>query len=207
MFSASSMPDAEWWKTLWPTPDRVVLDLLKLMLKQYTPSEPSDAESIVIIDLCCGDGHFTIPLAQVVPNAQIYGIEIDCDVLNRAKSDAIDSNITNCTWVCGDVMDLRSIVRDRADIILMANTFHGVPDKNTITRIIYDALKPGGVFCVINWRKMDRDRTTVMGIPRGPKTEMRMDISEVVDVLSNNFELKYSVDLPPYHYGAVFVKL
>jgi hypothetical protein len=47
----------------------------------------------------------------------------------------------------------------------------------------------------------------VLGKPRGPKTEMRMtpeDVRKVVEPAE--FQLADVVELPPYHYGAVFQK-
>jgi ubiquinone/menaquinone biosynthesis C-methylase UbiE len=46
------MPDPDWWHALWPRPGKV-LERLGI--------EP-EAE---VVDLCCGDGLFTIPLARI----------------------------------------------------------------------------------------------------------------------------------------------
>lgn len=52
-----------------------------------------------------------------------------------------------------------------------------------------------------------REETTVLGQPRGPKTEMRMTPTEVAGAAEPvGLKLASVVELPPYHYGALFVK-
>ncbi len=65
----------------------------------------------------------------------------------------------------------------------------------------------GGRFVVINWYKRPREETVVLDQPRGPKTEMRLNPEDVArDVVAAGFILEPIIDLPPYHYGAVFTK-
>jgi len=93
------------------------------------------------------------------------------------------------------------------DYVLIANTFHGVPDKLRLARGVAAVLKPGGRFAVINWHRRPREQTTVLGQPRGPKTEMRMEPREVADTIKGaDLTLTDVIELPPYHYGAIFVR-
>ena len=55
-FQGTGMPDADWWQALWPAPQRVV-DALGL------------EHAMVAIDLCCGDGWFTLPMARQAARA------------------------------------------------------------------------------------------------------------------------------------------
>jgi hypothetical protein len=51
--------------------------------------------------------------------------------------------------------------------IIMANTFHGVPDKTGLCRAVAAALKSGGRFVVVNWHRLPREETVVLGQSRG----------------------------------------
>lgn len=52
-----------------------------------------------------------------------------------------------------------------------------------------------------------RERTRVLDEPRGPATEMRMSPEQTrAAVEPEGFDLEQIVELPPYHYGAVFVR-
>jgi predicted methyltransferase len=91
------------------------------------------------------------------------------------------------------------------EFVLLANTFHGVPEQTALARAVAAALKPGGRFAVVNWHKRPREETTVLGEARGPRTELRMSPEETrAAVEPAGFELKNLIELPPYHYGAVF---
>jgi predicted methyltransferase len=74
-----------------------------------------------------------------------------------------------------------------------------------MARAVAAVLKPGGRFAIVNWHSLPRERTAVLGKPRGPRTEMRMSPDDVRSAVEPaGFVLERIVDLPPYHYGAVF---
>jgi len=66
-------------------------------------------------------------------------------------------------------------------------------------------LRPAGLFAVVNWHSRPREETTVLGAERGPSTELRMSPASTQDAVEPaGFHLSRFVELPPYHYGAVF---
>jgi len=161
---------------------------------------------MTVLDLCCGDGYFTVPLAEMVE--KVCGLELDSNLLNDAAKLAVDCGVENCQWVQGDAMKVASLVPENVDCVLMANTFHGIPEKTELVNHIYALLKPQGMFGVINWHKRDRDETTVLGLPRGPKTEMRMSPDELNDVVvPHGFVLEKTFDVSAYHYASIYVKV
>jgi hypothetical protein len=92
-------------------------------------------------------------------------------------------------------------------LVLIANTFHGVSDKERLATAVTAALKPGGRFIVVNWHRRPREETIVLGEPRGPKTEMRMTPSDVTAVVEPaGLRLSRVVEVLPYHYGTIFNK-
>jgi hypothetical protein len=66
-------------------------------------------------------------------------------------------------------------------------------------------LRPAGHFAIINWHQRPREETVILGEPRGPKTELRLSPQQTIDAVeSSGLKLARLVELPPYHYGAVF---
>jgi hypothetical protein len=62
-----------------------------------------------------------------------------------------------------------------------------------------------GRFAVVNWHRRPREQTTILGEPRGPKTELRMSPEQTIEaVQAGGLKLAQLVEVPPYHYGAVF---
>ena len=189
-FPATTMPDAEWWQALWPDPEEVLIQM-------------GVPPGTVTVDLCSGDGLFTLALAGIA--ARLYAIDIDPIILDRARARAAAAGLTNCDFAVADAMTVDAIVPELVDYVLLANTFHGVADQVGLARAVAAILKPSGQFGIINWHRRPREETTVLGQPRGPKTEMRMEPADIAAVVEPaGLVLNRTVELPPYHYGVVF---
>jgi SAM-dependent methyltransferase len=191
-FPATAMPDSAWWPALWPRPGKVLADL---------GVEPE----MKVIDLCCGDGLFTVPLTRIA--RRVVAIDLDPEMLRIAQASVTAAWATNCTFVVGDAYNVAKLAPDPADFVLIANTFHGVPDKPRLARAVATALKTAGRFAIVNWHRRPREETAVLGQPRGPPTELRMTPADVAAVVEPaGFIPIRVIELPPYHYGAIFQK-
>jgi len=191
-FPATRMPDPDWWQALWPQPQRVLAAL-------------GIRPDIEVVDLCCGDGLFTAPLALMV--RRVIAVDIDPGMLALARAKVAAAGATNCDFIEGDAYAVAELVSCPIDFVLIANTFHGVPDKPRLARGVARILKPGGRLAIVNWHRRPRQETTMLGQPRGPKTEMRMTPSHVAtEVEPADLKLVSVIELPPYHYGAIFEK-
>jgi ubiquinone/menaquinone biosynthesis C-methylase UbiE len=128
-------------------------------------------------------------------------------MLNRARSCVAEARVDNCKFVVADAMAIDAIVPEPVDYVFLANTFHGVPDQPGLARAVAAVLKPKGLLGIINWRRRPREETVVLGQPRGPKTEMRIEANDVAAIVQPaGLLLNRIVELPPYHYGVVFQK-
>lgn len=193
LFEATTMPDRDWWSELWPDPKQVLSDL-------------GIMPGMAVIDLCCGDGYFTVPLAQIA-DGNVYALDLDPKMLDVAKAAVASSGATVKGWIEGDALELARHVPEPVDYVVIANTFHGAPDKTGLAGAVAEILKPDGRFAIVNWHRRPREETPVLGKPRGPKTEMRMspeDLRAVVEPAG--FKIEEVIELPPYHYGAIFRK-
>jgi ubiquinone/menaquinone biosynthesis C-methylase UbiE len=160
-----------------------------------------DAEAV---DLCSGDGLFTVPLASVARH--VIAIDLDPEMVEQARVRAAAAGVTNCGWIVGNAYDLAELVLPGSeDFVLIANTFHGVPDKARLGRVAVTVLKPGGRLGVVNWHQRPREQTIVLGQPRGPRTEMRMRPEDVREAVAPaGLRPTRLIELPPYHYAAIF---
>jgi SAM-dependent methyltransferase len=188
-FTGTEMPTAGWWEALWPDPADVVV---KVGLRP----------GMDVIDLCSGDGWFTLQLAKIA--TRVAAIDIDLSLLELARRRLNETGIHNCEFIFGDAYDIAKLAKP-ADFVFMANAFHGVPDRTRLSQAVRSTLKPGGYFAIVNWHKRPRDETPILGEPRGPKTELRMSPEETItSVETSGLELMKVVEVPPYHYGVVF---
>lgn len=150
------------------------------------------------------DGYFTAAIARQAGPGRVVGFDLDPERLEQAQ--AACEGLANCDWLLGDAMELSRLLGAPADYVLIANTFHGVPDKTASAREVATALKPGGRFAVVNWHPLQGEETTVLGQPRGPSTELRMSPGQTRAVVEPaGFKLEALVELPSSHYGLIFV--
>jgi SAM-dependent methyltransferase len=191
-FDGTEMPTAGWWEALWPDPADVL-------------TEVGIQPNMSVMDLCSGDGWFTLQIARIA--RYVVAIDIDPDLLAIARHRLAESGLTNCDFVAGDAYDLTRLCSDPVDFVFMANAFHGVPDPARLARSVERALSPGGRFAVVNWHPRPREETTVLGEPRGPRTDLRIS-PEVVKtaVEPSGLALVEVLEIAPYHYAAIFEK-
>lgn len=182
------MPAAGWWEALWPDPAGV---LYKVGVRA----------GMEVIDLCSGDGWFTLQIAKVARH--VSAIDIDPTLLQVAKHRLVESGVTNCKFIAGEAYDIAKLAGP-ADFVFLANAFHGVPDRARLAKAVGNALKSKGQFAIVNWHKRPRDETPILGEPRGPKTELRMSPEETIKfVEAGGLKFSNMVEIPPYHYGVV----
>lgn len=188
-FQGTEMPTAGWWEALWPDPARV------LAAVGLQPGMNA-------IDLCAGDGWFTLQMAKVARH--VSAIDIDPNLLDVARNRLAENGVTNCDFIAGDAYNIAKLAGP-ADFVFMANAFHGVPDGSRLARAVGSALKAYGYFAIVNWHKRPREETPILGEPRGPKTELRMSPEETIkSVEGSGLKFIKIVEVPPYHYGVVF---
>ena len=188
------MPDPGWWEALWPDPAKVLRDT-------------GVAPGMDVVDLCCGDGWFTFPLAGIA--RRVVAIDIDAALLDAAKVRIAErGGAPNCTFVEADAYKIANFVQDKVDHVFLANAFHGVPDKPRLARAVHDVLKPGGLFAIVSWHARPREQTMVLGEPRGPATELRMTPDQTIACVEpGGLKSRKMVEVSPYHYGAVFERV
>ena len=94
-FEGTEMPTAGWWEALWPDPASV---LAAVGIKP----------GMEVIDLCSGDGWFTLQIAKIARH--VTAIDIDPAMLDVARHRLTESGMTNCNFVTGDAYELAKLV-------------------------------------------------------------------------------------------------
>ena len=125
-------------------------------------------------------------------------------MLDRARARLAPTGTGNCRFVAADAMTVDAVLPEPVDYVFLANTFHGVPDQLCLARAVAASLKPRGLFGIVNWHRRPRAETVVLGQPRGPRTEMRMEAEDVAAIVAPaGLAPSRTVELPPYHYGVI----
>lgn len=186
-FRNTAQPDREWWEALWPDP-RDALEGLGL------------GECGSLVDVCCGDGHFTAPATELI-EGPIYALDLDGELL-AALEDRVERPVTT---IEGDAMALPDLLPERVECALLANTLHGIPEKTAFAEAVAAVLDPGGRFVVINWIDAPPAETPVLDEPRGPPEELRMTPEETIAAVEPaGFQAREATSVSPHHYAVVF---
>jgi len=184
------MPTAGWWEALWPDPAFVIAAV-------------GIASGMEVVDLCAGDGWFTLHIAKLA--RRVFAIEIDRQLLDVSRDRLREGGVSNCDFVLGNAYRLHELVPGKVDFVFMANAFHGVPNKPRLARVVSAVLRSRGRFAIVNWHAYPREETVILGEPRGPKTELRVSPEQTVEsVEAGGLKFVAGVEIPPYHYGMVF---
>jgi len=141
--------------------DQVKLDVNRKPALSVLFSEAKAGDRIA--DVMSGNGYFTRILSDVVgPSGHVYAYLpteqiAHCSPREIAGTQAIgrDSSYRNVTLLTGSLSDFR--LPEKLDLIWMSQSYHDLHDSflgpanvAVLNKSIFDALKPGGVFLVID---------------------------------------------------------
>jgi predicted methyltransferase len=141
--------------------DQVILDAARKPATSILFSQAKAGDRIA--DVMSGNGYFTRILSQVVgPAGHIYAYIpteqiAHCSPREIAGTQAIarDSSYGNVTLLTGSLTDFR--LPKELDLVWMSQSYHDLHDSflgpanvAVLNRAIFQALKPGGIFLVID---------------------------------------------------------
>ena len=106
--------------------------------------------SDVVIDLGCGTGQLTLPIARRVQ--AVAGVDPEPDMLARARQAAAEQGVGNASWVLGadtDLPALAALLGDRrAGAVTIGQALHWMRYRELIPALV-PLLRPGGGIAVI----------------------------------------------------------
>ncbi|AAY80387.1 class I SAM-dependent methyltransferase [Sulfolobus acidocaldarius] len=166
------------------------------MRHTYHPPDEEDflpkyiSQNDIVAELGCGSGFYCKKLVKLAK--KVYCVDIDCEALEDAKL----SLNTKAVFLC-ESADKTSIPDAEIDVVLLANSFHDMDNKEEVVREIWRILKDDGRVLVVDWKK---EKTEI-----GPPVNIRFSEEDYVRYFKT-FKLTDKFFPSRYHYGLVFVK-
>ena len=182
----SGMPDESYWETLFDV--KLILDRLEI-----------DDRLRDVVELGCGYGTFTLPVARRV-SGTVLTFDIDAEMVNRTIRRAAAEGVGNVRCEHRDVfLHGFGLARKSQDACLLFNILHCEEPSQVLGEAVR-VVRPLGSVCVIHWRY---DAAT----PRGPGMDIRPRPEQILE-----WGLRVGLiagcdpvlDLPPWHYGVRF---
>ena len=157
----------------------------------------------IFLDAGCGDGYISIAASNLVGDqGKIYALDVYPESIETVKKEIEDKKLDNTHAILADISKNIPLDSDSIDMVLMANVLHGFVADEEVEKVmsnIVEVLKPGGVFAVVEFRKLEGSR--------GPPFNVRISPEEVSIILKDyGFEITDKHEIGEYHYIVKGVK-
>jgi ubiquinone/menaquinone biosynthesis C-methylase UbiE len=156
----------------------------------------------VVADLGSGSGFHAISAAKMVgESGTVYAIEIQKDLLNTVKTRAEEEGLSNVKVIWGDIDSPGGIklADETCDVVIMANVFFQVQDKNICVAEASRILKEGGKLILIDWKESLSDHKV------HKFHVIKLEEAKPYFVNAGFLPIK-EFDAKAHHYGIVFIK-
>jgi ubiquinone/menaquinone biosynthesis C-methylase UbiE len=104
----------------------------------------------VLVDLGCGTGQLTLPMARYL--RAVVGVDVEPDMLEHGRHAADDADVQNVIWMLGgdtDVPALRRLLGDSSvGAVTIAQALHWMKHQE-LFRAVVPLLRPGGGIAVV----------------------------------------------------------
>jgi SAM-dependent methyltransferase len=103
-----------------------------------------------LMDAGCGSGREVCRFARLVPAGEVVGIDLAAGMVNAAHRTARAKGLDNTAFVQADIGALPDDFEGAFDLIYSSLAHHHYPEPAVSTRGIFRALRPGGLYAVID---------------------------------------------------------
>jgi SAM-dependent methyltransferase len=115
-----------------------------------------------LADIGCGSGHAINVMAQAFPASRFTGIDFSEEGLAAGRAESERLGLTNTTFAQHDVAALD--IADGYDVITAFDAIHDQAHPAHVLANIYRALRPGGVFLMVDVKASSRLEDNI-GVP------------------------------------------
>ena len=122
----------------------------------FDKSAPIDFSCPKVLVAGCGTGQQAIELAHRLDGADILAVDLSLNSLSYAKRKANEEEISNITFVHGDLSNLEKYT-EAYDYVECVGVLHHLSNPQNGLRILTQCLKPGGLFRLGLYSKLARE--------------------------------------------------
>lgn len=153
---------------------------------------------MVVADLACGPGFFTIPIAEKVGiGGEVYAVDSSDRMIDHLRANIKKSRVAQrvVKVITADVSDT-GIPSGSVDVALFANIVHDIDDSAAFLREAKRIGKRESMMVDVDWQKIHTEH--------GPPFEIRLTKEESTRILSRNgLKVTRTFDAGPFHYGLI----
>ena len=149
------------------------------------------------LDAGCGDGYISLEALNIVGNnGNVYALDVYPESIETVKKEIKTRNLGNMEAILADITEIIPLDTEIIDVVLMANVLHGFVAEREVEEVMNNisrVLKPGGVFAVVEFRKVEDNI--------GPPYDVKVSPEDVSNILlENGFDISDTQLVGKYHY-------
>jgi ubiquinone/menaquinone biosynthesis C-methylase UbiE len=104
-----------------------------------------------VLDVCCGTGASALPAAEVVgPAGKVIGVDLAKQLLELARTKAVQQRLGNIEFEVGDILSMRFPVASFDAVVCVFGIFF-VPNMAGAVSELWSRIRPGGKLAVTTW--------------------------------------------------------
>ena len=104
-----------------------------------------------VLDVCCGTGASALPAAEVVgPTGNVIGIDLATQLLDLARTKAVQRHLANIEFEIGDMLSMRFPPASFDAVVCVFGIFF-VPDMAKAASELWSRVRAGGKLAVTTW--------------------------------------------------------
>jgi len=148
---------------------------------------------MVFMDICCGDGFFSILAAKKVgANGKVYAVDTDASAIEKLKQKANAEGLENIIAKVGEAEDT-VFCTQCADFVFYSMDLHDFNDPAKVLQNAKQMIKPNGRLIDLDWKKIE--------MPFGPPVAIRFSEEKAAGLMrSAGFTVAEVKEVGPYHY-------
>jgi 2-polyprenyl-3-methyl-5-hydroxy-6-metoxy-1,4-benzoquinol methylase len=115
-----------------------------------------------VADFGCGSGHAVNLMARAFPASRVTGIDLSDKAIAAGAAEAVRFGLANATFECDNLAELDKVAA--YDVITTFDAIHDQAQPVRVLENIYRALRPGGVYLMVDIKASSRLEDNV-GVP------------------------------------------
>lgn len=144
-----------------------------------------------VADIGAATGYFPVRIARSHPDATVYGVDIEPDMVRYLGERAQKEGLSNIHPVLGEPADPK--LPEQVDRVLLVDTYHHISERPAYFSNLAKSLRPGARLIVVDFK---------VDAPRGP--EHKLPPQKVVEELGSAGYRKVGERDLPYQYVLIF---
>jgi SAM-dependent methyltransferase len=146
-----------------------------------------------VADIGAATGYFPVRIARARPDAKVYGVDIEPDMVRYLGERAQKEGLANLHALLGEPADAK--LPEPVDRILLVDTYHHISERPAYFRRLAGSLRPGGRVVVVDFK---------LEAPIGPPREHKLAPEQVEEEMRAAGYTKVGERDLPHQYVLLF---